>query len=120
MEGVALDVVTKLKQRVAVDTGQLRASIKYTMNGNSADIYMNEYGKYVEFGTPPHVIRPKNRKALKFETNRKERLGKGGKPNIVFAKEVQHPGTRPQPFIRPTFRDDFTDIIVNNAKRHLK
>lgn len=120
LEGVALDVVMKLKQRVAVDTGQLRSSINYNISGNTAEIRMWDYGKYVEFGTPPHIIRPKNAKALKFETNRKQRLSEGGKPNEVFAKQVNHPGTRPQPFIRPTFREDFVNIVAENAQRHLK
>lgn len=120
LEGVALDVVNKLKQRCPADTGQLRASIGYKVVGTNVTISMFDYGKYVEFGTPPHVIRPKNRKALKFETNRKQRLEEGGKPNEVFAKKVNHPGTRPQPFIRPTFRDDFVGIVAANAKRHLR
>ena len=48
-----------------------------------------EYAPHVEFGTVPHVILPKNAKALRFK-------GKGGK--YVFAKRVNHPGTEPNPF----------------------
>lgn len=121
IEGLAFDIVNRLKQRCPVDNGQLRSSINFNVSGNTINISMLDYGVYVEFGTPPHVIRPKNRKSLKFEAGRKARLESGGKnPNMVFAKEVKHPGTRPQPFIRPTFRDDLTKIIADNAARHLR
>jgi len=64
--------------------------------------------------TPPHIIKPKNKKALKFEVGRIERLsGKGGKKNIVFAKEVRHPGTRPNPFIRNTLLNKLKGIIID-------
>ena len=110
LEGIANDVVNILKRRVAVDTGQLRASIKYEILPNQANIKMLDYGKFVEYGSPPRVIRPVNKKALKFTVKGKD----------VFATKVNHPGTRPQPFIRPTFRDDLPKIIFENAKRHLK
>ena len=71
-------------------------------------ISMVGYAVYVEFGTPPHIIRPKNGKALHWKS--------GGKN--VFAKSVQHPGTRPQPFIRTTMRLDLPKIAMANARRH--
>jgi len=119
IESLAFGIVNNLKKRCPVDNGELRSSINSQTSGNEIQITMLDYGKYVEFGTPPHIIRPKNRKALKFEINRKKRLEEGGKPNEVFAKEVRHPGTRPQPFIRPTFRDDLPEILANSA-RHLR
>lgn len=48
------------------------------------------YGIYVERGTRPHIIRPVRAKALRFEI--------GGQ--VVFAKFVRHPGTKPQFFVR--------------------
>ena len=39
--------------------------------------------------------------------------------SYVAGKIVVH-NSRPQPFIRPTFRDDLPKIIFENAKRHLK
>lgn len=47
------------------------------------------YAPYVHDGTRPHVIRPKRGKALRFVI--------GGQ--VVFARVVQHPGTRPNPFL---------------------
>jgi hypothetical protein len=44
----------------------------------------------VEFGTKPHVIRSKGDYPLRSEDGR------------TFGKEVQHPGTEAQPFIRPS------------------
>lgn len=50
-----------------------------------------DYAGAVHDGTRPHVIRPKNGQFLKFP-------GRNGQP--VFARSVNHPGTRPRPFLR--------------------
>lgn len=47
------------------------------------------YANYVTSGTRPHVILPKRGKALKFMI-----AGKA-----VFARRVNHPGTRPNPYL---------------------
>lgn len=68
--------------------------------------------------TPPHIIRPKNKKALRFEVGRKARLeGNGKGKNIVFAKEVKHPGTRPNPFIRNTIQNKIKGIILDELAK---
>ncbi|MDD3927281.1 MAG: hypothetical protein PHT33_11555 [bacterium] len=54
-----------------------------------------EYGPYLELGTPPHIIRPKNKKLLAWQSS-------GDAEKTIVAKEVHHPGTRPRPIIRPT------------------
>jgi hypothetical protein len=61
------------------------------------------YGLYVHEGTglygPNHakfVIKPRNKKALKFKVNGHD----------VFASQVEHPGQKPQPFM-----DDAWDRI---------
>lgn len=46
------------------------------------------YGVFVQEGTRPHVIRPRRGQALKFV----------GKQGTVFAKVVNHPGTKPNDF----------------------
>lgn len=48
------------------------------------------YASHVEYGTRPHIIRPKRRRMLRFAM--------GGRD--VFAREVRHPGTRPYRFMR--------------------
>jgi hypothetical protein len=47
------------------------------------------YATFLEHGTKAHVIRPKFKKALRFRV--------GGQP--VFARKVNHPGTRPYYFL---------------------
>jgi len=44
-----------------------------------------DYASYVDEGTPPHQIRPRNARVLRFRV--------GGK--TVFARVVNHPGTKP-------------------------
>ncbi|SHT27460.1 Uncharacterised protein [Mycobacteroides abscessus subsp. abscessus] len=53
--------------------------------GNNA-----RYAVYVHEGSRPHLIRPRNAKALRFQI--------GGR--TVFAKLVHHPGTKARPFLR--------------------
>ena len=59
---------------------------------------------YLEFGTKPHTITPKARKALRFAASPGgARLT--GSPRtgaaVVFATVVHHPGSRPYPFMLP-------------------
>ena len=105
--GVGNDIVNELVKTVPVDKGTLKASINHSTNGNIITISMLEYGMYLEFGTPPHIIRVKDKKVLS-----------DGKS--FFGKEVHHPGTRPNPFIRTAFETKLPKIIEDNTTRHLK
>jgi HK97 gp10 family phage protein len=99
---LSMNLRNELVSIAPVDTGRLRSSIKVVPQGNNVImISMPDYALYVEFGTAPHIIRPKNAKALHWQT--------GGKD--VFAKIVHHPGTQPQPFIRNTLRHKLGQII---------
>lgn len=71
-------------------TGTLKNSIGWRgVSARAAEVFAEaEYAPFVEFGTRAHVIRPKERKALRFFA--------GGE--TVLAKKVFHPGTRPRPF----------------------
>lgn len=54
------------------------------------------YAPYVEYGTRPHVIRPrKPGGVLVFTVNGRK----------VVARSVHHPGTSPHPFMRPAAVD---------------
>lgn len=53
-----------------------------------------QYAKFVEFPTRPHIIRSHGDYPLR---NRKR--------GQVFGREVHHPGTQAQPFIRPALDD---------------
>jgi len=65
-----------------------------------------EYTKFVEFGTSPHVIYPKNGKALKFNIAGKD----------IFVKKVNHPGTTPKPFIRHTINTKLQSTIKKTIR----
>jgi hypothetical protein len=97
---VAREVEARAKQLAQVQTGRLRSSIhaepKFTFRGPtvrvSADV---NYATFVENGTKPHVIRPRNKKALKFKM--------GGR--TVFAAVVNHPGTKAVHFMAKAVRE---------------
>ena len=113
LPSIARRIQNELVLICPVDTGRLRNSIKVRADGEGLVIWMVEYGKFIEFGTPPHIIRPKNKKALRFEVGKVARLsGKKSGKNIVFAKEVKHPGSRPNPFIRNTIQNKLGNIIM--------
>ena len=77
-----------------VDTGRLSWGIKIfptSIGFSKYLLYDNvEYAEAIEFGTDPHVINIKNKKVL---ANKKK--------GQIFGKQVQHPGTEAQPFMRP-------------------
>lgn len=54
---------------------------------------MAPHAHLVEFGTKPHVITPKKGKMLRF-----------GRGLNIFAKKVNHPGSRENPFFRKAIR----------------
>jgi hypothetical protein len=105
--GVGNDLVNELVDVAPVDTGQLKNSIDHRTEGDTIVISMAEQGLWCEFGTPPHIIRVKEKKVLS-----------DGK--VFFGKEVHHPGTRPNPFIRTTMQTKLSGILQDNVERHLK
>ncbi len=81
------------KSEVPVKTGQLRRSITLEYRPISVSIYPAvKYALPVHEGSRPHVIVPKTKKMLAFKI--------GGK--MVFAKRVNHPGNKPNPFVDRT------------------
>ena len=97
LTAAARDVHMKAHELCPVKFGVLKGSIKYrrlTPDGLNHMISTNsKYAVAVEKGTHAHKIVPKKAPMLAFKV--------GGK--LVFAKEVMHPGTRPQPFLRPAY-----------------
>lgn len=79
--------------------GQLKASIGTTAGRDADGPYRDvgsdlDYSLYVETGTAPHVIRAHGEYPL-----RNPHTGQ------VFGREVHHPGTDPQPYLRPALDD---------------
>ena len=116
--GVGVDLRNKLVQSCPVDSGRLKGSISWKPQGETIEISMVGYALYVEFGTPPHIIKPKTAKALHWKVDSIGPRG-GKKETDVFAKVVKHPGTAPQPFIRATVRNHLRRIVMDNIRRHL-
>lgn len=77
IHSVSGDLARSLKVRTDARNGRVTASL-YTRLFEA---------QFVEFGTKPHGIEPKNRRALVI----------GG----LFFASVRHPGARPHPFLRP-------------------
>ena len=65
------------------------------------------YAAFVELGTKPHVIRPRNKRALAWAATAGGRRLSGRArtgATMRFAKKVNHPGTKPQPYLLPGAR----------------
>lgn len=74
----------------AVQTQLDNLSAQFSVMKNRAVVSDVPYAVYVEFGTGPHVIRPKDDGVLAFEA--------GGE--TVFTTVVHHPGTPPNGALR--------------------
>lgn len=77
-------------------TGDLVRSLKMRGIGtNRFEIYHDQriapHARFVHWGTKPHIIRPKNKKVLRF-------VPRGGNA-FVFAKIVHHPGYKGDPYL---------------------
>ena len=103
------DRTGRLRAQIRTDSAVSTAAEAYTYVVSGAG-----HSRFVEYGTQPHVIRPKaghgfigpisagqsRRKATDIGTHRVAlRWYVGGKP--VFARYVRHPGSAPYPFMRP-------------------
>ncbi len=89
-------------------TGNLQRSITWYMNTETSAriIAQADYAKYVEFGTKPHIILPKRRKALKIPTPE----------GYIFRKKVSHPGSKPYPFFFANLQDRARRVAVEFMK----
>lgn len=90
-------ITAQAKQNAPVLTGNLARTIEPDPVRFSGPFRVEtgvtahaNYAAAVHEGTRPHVIRPRTARALKFQM--------GGR--TVFASSVNHPGTRPRPFLR--------------------
>lgn len=81
-------------------TGNLERSVQMKMDDMVGIVYLDEgqapYGPAIHNGAAARVIVPKERKALRW--------AKGGK--FIFAKRVNWPGIRPDPFLYQALEDN--------------
>ena len=79
-------------------TGALARSLRLQDDGDGGwiighDLQHAPYAIFLHFGTRPHLIKPKDKKALRWPG------GSGSKTNFIFAKWVRHPGYEGDPWL---------------------
>lgn len=103
---VLTDATNKMHRKAVndapVDNGDLRQNIR--ISGKGVVISHKTYSEAVEKGTKPHTIRAKDAKVLAGAA----RKAPSGWNNFsrdwaIYGKEVRHPGTKGQPFMRPAW-----------------
>jgi len=113
---LAVKGVKEYAQSIApYKTGTLRRSIQFQVlnNGLQGIVYQDaniaSYGGYVEMGTRAHEITPINKRALFWP----------GADHPM--KSVQHPGTKPQPYMQPAYegKKDWVLQTFNDAIKNL-
>ena len=80
-----------------------RRGVIYRVNGSSAVIALNPnvpYAVFVHEGTKPHIIEPRNKRALRW-------VARG---EFAFAKRVFHPGTEKDQFLYEAAENEMPKI----------
>ncbi len=100
--------------------GGLLASFRFRSGATWARWYPTaHYARMVEEGTRPHVITPRSRRVLSWKTGGGGRYVtsgsgrkyyKAGQAGRAFAMRVNHPGTKPKPFMQSILNNSRTDI----------
>jgi hypothetical protein len=109
---LGLETVREAKERVRRKTGTTARTIRLaSVSSTEAVVRVRGAGAWLEYGTRPHIIRPRKGKMLRFPAKgvattlggrvRSPALRKLGKGAYIFARLVHHPGTRAQPFLIP-------------------
>lgn len=98
----------KTRHRPNKKTGMTSASIQPGRKGRGeAEVEAGGAAVFLEYGTKPHTIVPRSGRVLVWARDgRNRRLSgaarKGTKSgDLVFARKVSHPGTKPYPFLIP-------------------
>ena len=94
-----------LSNNGSVKTGHLRRGITTDVGNMEVTVHTSniKYAPGVEFGTKPHIIKPKNKKALYW---------KGASHPV---KSVRHPGSKAKPYLIPAFEKE-KDTFINDLK----
>lgn len=108
-------ILAEMEVRVPVKTGVLRHSLSIRVEGDRViigpDPALAPYGGYVEFGTKPHEIRPKQKHGvLVFYINGRK----------IVTRHVNHPGTKPQPYVAPAFEAWVDSLGTMAAEANIK
>ena len=119
LQAVAEDTKTVIMRKTPVKTGRLRSAWELHMihlPGLSMALISNSvsYAAYVEEGTAPHIIRPRNRMALHWSSRFIGPLQRGSRQSRTvghFARVVHHPGTRGRHMVSSTVSREFPGIV---------
>ena len=107
LRALQIATVSEAQALVPRKTGHLQRSIR---PGRLTDDYAvvearTPYAAPVEFGTKPHIIRPKNKRALAWPASSAGRRLSGRRRTnsgrLVFASIVHHPGSKAKPYLIP-------------------
>src|SRR5688572_29071299 len=95
LRSVQLETIAGAKERVPRKTGFLaRSIVPGPVDAKSAVVRVNApYAAPVEFGTKPHVIRPRNARMLAWPAAGGARLSGRARTGarMIFARKVDHP-----------------------------
>lgn len=91
LEKLGREIKNDAQRMVPIKSGHLHDHIYHEVNRGELRVGVRhvDYWMTVEYGSPKHVITPKNKKALSWPGARHP------------VKLVNHPGTPAQPFLRP-------------------
>ena len=97
------------RQKVSQRTGKLKKSIKSGFDRRKPEGTVRAktpYAHIVEFGAKPHIVRPRNKKALS--------VASGGE--VIFRKSAKIPARKGRPFIEPSFEAEEPKIVSSMKK----
>jgi HK97 gp10 family phage protein len=92
-------VTRRLRDSIHLEMAETETSVTGTVGTNVS------YARFVHDGTAPHVIEAKSAPALHFFMGGAE----------VFARRVNHPGTKPRPFLTSTLAEREAQIRARLA-----
>lgn len=124
LHALAIDIQEAMKDRLTPAHGVgasgaasgLKGSIQAKVVDDEIVITMHDYGKYLEYGTPPHM--PPVDSLIDWVTKKWGASGDKDAKQKAFAlaKHISVHGTRPYPFIRPTLHVDLPKIFKDLVK----
>lgn len=117
-----LDAYSNIRKRAEkhIVTGNMENNISFKVRQMFGEVYIEDnammveykgkkinYATFVLYGTRPHKISPKDKKALRFSS-----VG-----NFVFSKLIKHPGYKGDNFLYDGANDTFKklDNIINKV-----
>lgn len=103
-----METEAKVNAKWTDRTSHARQSIHSGVEGRGRELTLFlahgvKYGAFLEEGTPPHIIRPKNKKVLYWK----------GAAHPV--KQVNHPGTKAYPILEDTIKSNKNRLINDIA-----